>query len=177
MRSTGSDPFDHAPGGAARAPACTLEPSSSVNNQMGICPTDTFPALVCDVDARKAVERLYAAKGMSPKKQLAILVRDFAQIQAYTLGFPTTGMGTDTFRLARRALPGPVRSLPHARTDTSPASDAVLLTGPVHQIPSSRPAWSRADPGQALARVTCTPVSHQPGRGRREGTAPCLPHL
>lgn len=80
--------------------------------QMGICPTDTFPALVCDVDARKAVERLYAAKGMSPKKQLAILVRDFAHIQAYTLGFPTTSMGTDTFRLARRVLPGPVRSLP-----------------------------------------------------------------
>ena len=52
--------------------------------QLGILPTDTYPALVCDVDARKAVERLYAAKGMSPKKQLAILVRSFADINAYT---------------------------------------------------------------------------------------------
>jgi tRNA A37 threonylcarbamoyladenosine synthetase subunit TsaC/SUA5/YrdC len=79
--------------------------------QLGILPTDTYPALVCDVDARKAVERLYAAKGMSPKKQLAILVKDFSAIDAYTQGFPTTGLGADTFRLARRALPGPVRAI------------------------------------------------------------------
>ncbi len=90
-------------------------------NQMGICPTDTFPALVCDVGARQAVERLYAAKGLSPKKQLAILVKDFAAVQAYTLGFPTTGLGTDTFRLARRVLPGPVRSLPPCMHGRLPA--------------------------------------------------------
>ena len=80
--------------------------------QMGILPTDTYPALVCDVDARKAVERLYAAKGMDPKKQLAILVKGFADINAYTQGFPTTEMGTDTFRMAKRVLPGPVCCLP-----------------------------------------------------------------
>ena len=82
--------------------------------QLGILPTDTYPALVCDIEARKAVERLYTAKGMEPTKQLSILVRNFSDINTYTLGFPTTGMGQDTFRLARRALPGPVRPLLHA---------------------------------------------------------------
>jgi hypothetical protein len=77
--------------------------------QMGILPTDTYPALVCDIEARKAVERLYAAKGMKPTKQLSILVRNYSDINTYTLGFPSTEMGQDTFRLARRALPGPVR--------------------------------------------------------------------
>ena len=27
--------------------------------QVGILPTDTYPALVCDIDSRAAVERLY----------------------------------------------------------------------------------------------------------------------
>ncbi len=76
--------------------------------QMGILPTDTYPALVCDIEARKAVERLYAAKDMEPTKQLSILVKNYADINTYTLGFPSTELGQDTFRLARRALPGPV---------------------------------------------------------------------
>ena len=75
---------------------------------MGILPTDSYPALVCDVDARKAVERLYQAKEMSPSKQLSILCKSFSDIQTYTLGFPTTSSGQDTFRIAKRVLPGPV---------------------------------------------------------------------
>ena len=65
-------------------------------------------ALVCDVEANKAVERLYQAKGMEPSKQLSILCKNFSDIQTYTLGFPSTSTGQDTFRIARRALPGPV---------------------------------------------------------------------
>ena len=80
--------------------------------QMGILPTDSYPALVCDVDAKKAVERLYQAKEMSPSKQLSILCKNFSDIQTYTLGFPTTSSGQDTFRIAKRVLPGPV-SPPH----------------------------------------------------------------
>ena len=76
--------------------------------QMGILPTDSYPALVCDVDAKKAVERLYQAKEMSPSKQLSILCKNFSDIQTYTLGFPTTSSGQDTFRIAKRVLPGPV---------------------------------------------------------------------
>ncbi len=65
-------------------------------------------ALVCDVEANKAVERLYQAKGMEPSKPLSILCKNFSDIQTYTLGFPSTSTGQDTFRIARRALPGPV---------------------------------------------------------------------
>lgn len=86
--------------------------------QLGILPTDTYPALVCDIEARKAVERLYAAKGMSPTKQLSMLVRNFTDINKYTLGFPSWEQ--DTFKLARRALPGPVRAAPcSAHSDAS----------------------------------------------------------
>ncbi|CAK0735793.1 hypothetical protein CVIRNUC_000640 [Coccomyxa viridis] len=74
---------------------------------MGILPTDSYPALVCDVDAKRAVERLYQAKEMSPSKQLSILCKNFSDIQTYTLGFPTTSSGQDTFRIAKRVLPGP----------------------------------------------------------------------
>ncbi len=54
------------------------------------------------------MERLYQAKGMEPSKQLSILCKNFSDIQTYTLGFPSTSTGQDTFRIARRALPGPV---------------------------------------------------------------------
>ena len=68
---------------------------------------------MCDVDARQAVERLYAAKDMAPTKQLSIMCRSFADVAEYTLGFPAPQPGRpDAFRLARQALPGPVR--PHA---------------------------------------------------------------
>ena len=65
---------------------------------------------MCDVDARQAVERLYAAKDMAPTKQLSIMCRSFADVAEYTLGFPAPQPGSpDAFRLARQALPGPVR--------------------------------------------------------------------
>ena len=54
------------------------------------------------------MERLYQAKEMSPSKQLSILCKNFSDIQTYTLGFPTTSSGQDTFRIAKRVLPGPV---------------------------------------------------------------------
>ncbi len=79
-------------------------------SQVGILPTDTYPALVCDVDARNAIERLYSAKGMAANKPLSILCRNFTDVNTYTLGFPVgAGSGRpDVFRVARRALPGPV---------------------------------------------------------------------
>lgn len=85
---------------------------------MGVIPTDTYPALVCDVEARNAVERLYMAKGIAANKPLSILCRNFADVNTYTSGFPVTaGSGReDTFRVARRALPGPVRAPPRCCT-------------------------------------------------------------
>ena len=89
--------------------------------QVGIIPTDTYPALVCDINApTSSLETLYAAKDMSPRKPLSILCRGFQDVTTYTLGFPapSTAGQEDFFRLARRILPGPVGqdrifSLPH----------------------------------------------------------------
>ncbi|KAK9833123.1 hypothetical protein WJX74_007940 [Apatococcus lobatus] len=77
---------------------------------VGIIPTDTYPALVCDVNApTSSLETLYAAKDMSPRKPLSILCRGFQDVTTYTLGFPAPSVAgqEDYFRLARRILPGP----------------------------------------------------------------------
>ena len=68
---------------------------------------------MCDINDRKAVEKLYTIKGLSPKKQLSILCRHLQDISTYTLGFPASNrpVQIDTFRVARQVLPGPVQSL------------------------------------------------------------------
>lgn len=78
--------------------------------QVGIVPTDSYPAIVCDIDNKQAVERLYTVKGLDPKKQLSILCRHLQDISTYTLGFPASNQPgqADIFRTARQVLPGPV---------------------------------------------------------------------
>lgn len=78
--------------------------------QVGIIPTDTFPAFVCDLADKDAVQRLYYVKGLSPAQPLSILCASFADIAAYTQGFPVASAPgqPDLFRLARQVLPGPV---------------------------------------------------------------------
>eukprot|EP00897_Mesotaenium_endlicherianum_P006227 jgi/Mesen1/5632/ME000283S04806 len=76
---------------------------------VGIIPTDTVYAIVCDLKSRESVERLYRIKDMDPKKPLSILCRNFQDIDTYTMGFPRgNGAGqTNIFRAARQCLPGP----------------------------------------------------------------------
>eukprot|EP00884_Botryococcus_braunii_P002762 jgi/Botrbrau1/12487/Bobra.0169s0034.1 len=99
---------------------------------VGIIPTDTYPALVCDVEARNAVERLYVAKGISANKPLSILCRNFSDINTYTLGFPVASSSgrEDTFRIARRVLPGPYTLILHANK-ALPKQCVDFLTGKV----------------------------------------------
>lgn len=84
---------------------------TGVAGQIGIIPTDTLPAVVCDSGNREAVERLYIAKEINPKKPLSILVSGFSHIGTYTHGFPASNDpgARDTFSLAKQILPGPVR--------------------------------------------------------------------
>ena len=91
--------------------------------QVGIIPTDSLPAVVCDVGDRDAVERLYAVKKISPKKPLSILCRGFADIGTYTLGFPVSNVRgrRNTFDIAKQVLPGTVRSIYHQRRLLAPA--------------------------------------------------------
>jgi tRNA threonylcarbamoyl adenosine modification protein (Sua5/YciO/YrdC/YwlC family) len=76
---------------------------------VGIIPTDSSPALVCDLENKDAVELLYSLKRAAPSKQMSILCRNFADVSKYTLGFPVSNAPgkPDFFRIARQILPGP----------------------------------------------------------------------
>jgi len=77
--------------------------------QVGIIPTDTFPALVCDLENKSSVQALYEIKGASPSKKLSILCRSFSDVSTYTLGFPVSNVpGQPNFyKIAKQILPGP----------------------------------------------------------------------
>ena len=78
--------------------------------QLGIIPTDSLPAVVCDLTNKVAAMKLFNVMELAPKKQLSILVGGFNDISTYTTGFPipTQPGEPDWFGVARRLLPGPV---------------------------------------------------------------------
>ncbi|KAG2447152.1 hypothetical protein HYH02_007898 [Chlamydomonas schloesseri] len=73
---------------------------------VGVIPTDTLPAIVCDLHNKDAVLRLYGVKEMDARKPLSILCPSLSTISTYTTGFPTTA-SANWFNVARRLLPGP----------------------------------------------------------------------
>lgn len=76
---------------------------------VGVIPTDTVYAIVCDLQAPTSIDRIYRIKNMDSKKPLSILCRSFQDIDNYTTGFPRgNSQGhTNIFRAARQCLPGP----------------------------------------------------------------------
>ena len=60
-------------------------------------PTDSLPALVCDVESKQGVACLCAAKQEALSKPMSILIRGFQDIDTYTSGLPlgSGGQGTD----------------------------------------------------------------------------------
>eukprot|EP00976_Prorocentrum_cordatum_P098953 1191625-Prorocentrum_minimum.AAC.1 len=75
---------------------------------VGVIPTDSLYAFVCDINNNKAVDMMYKIKDISPDKPLSILCRSLADIEYYTKGFPMNGSAgsTSVFRLAKQSLPG-----------------------------------------------------------------------
>ncbi|GER47499.1 threonylcarbamoyl-AMP synthase [Striga asiatica] len=78
---------------------------------VGVIPTDTVYAIVCDLRNNSAVERLRRIKDVEPSKASCkiILCRSFKDIDTYTTGFPR---GNDQglkniFRAVKQCLPGP----------------------------------------------------------------------
>lgn len=68
-----------------------------------IYPTDTVYGLGCDIYNSNAVERICKIKGMNPKKaNLSILFSDFSHLSDFT-----SPIETSTFRVMKKALPGP----------------------------------------------------------------------
>lgn len=76
---------------------------------VGIIPTDTKYALVCDLESRDGVQKLYDLKGASNSKPMSILCKGFSDIDKYTQGFPDNVVPgrTQTFKIAKKCLPGP----------------------------------------------------------------------
>lgn len=92
-----------------------LEPVIDLLKQgaVGVIPTDTVYAIVCDLKSNSAIERLRRIKNIEPSKPLSILCHSLRDIDTYTTGFPRgDGQGhADIFRAVKHCLPGPVRML------------------------------------------------------------------
>lgn len=77
---------------------------------VGVIPTDTLPAIVCDLHNKDAVLRMYSVKEMDAKKPLSCLVPNLSAVTQYTTGFPTSNTpgSPNWFNVVRRLVPGPV---------------------------------------------------------------------
>ncbi|CAN6989226.1 hypothetical protein IGI04_002545 [Brassica rapa subsp. trilocularis] len=88
-----------------------LEPVIELLKQgaVGVIPTDTVYAIVCDCKNHSAVERLRRIKKIESSKPLSILCRSLRDIDTYTMGFPRgDGHGhANVFRAVKHCLPGP----------------------------------------------------------------------
>jgi tRNA threonylcarbamoyl adenosine modification protein (Sua5/YciO/YrdC/YwlC family) len=68
-----------------------------------IYPTDTIYGIGCDLFNRQAVDRLCKIKAIKPKSlNLSFICHDMSQVSEYV-----KGMDTPTFKILKRALPGP----------------------------------------------------------------------
>ncbi len=73
------------------------------NGGIIIFPTDSVYALGCDAFNNKAVERVCRILGKKPEKaNLSLICKDLSNLSEFT-----TPINTATFKLMRRALPGP----------------------------------------------------------------------
>tara|TARA_B100000809_G_C15134702_1_gene530056 strand:- start:732 stop:1349 length:618 start_codon:yes stop_codon:yes gene_type:complete len=68
-----------------------------------IYPTDTVYSMACDLNNRKAVERMAQIKGVKIEKaNFSLICSDLSNISDYTVQF-----GNNIYKLMKRALPGP----------------------------------------------------------------------
>lgn len=68
-----------------------------------IYPTDTVYALGCDIYNAKAVAKICLIKGINPNKaHFSFICQDLSHISNFT-----KNVGTNTYKLMRRTLPGP----------------------------------------------------------------------
>lgn len=76
---------------------------------VGIIPTDSNLAFVCDLGNRAAVEKLIEIKRARGNIKMSILCRNMQDVDHYTTGWPPSRVPgqTDMFKLVKRVLPGP----------------------------------------------------------------------
>jgi tRNA threonylcarbamoyl adenosine modification protein (Sua5/YciO/YrdC/YwlC family) len=64
-------------------------------------PTDTVYGLGCDIGNKRAIDKLYAIKGMDRAQPLAFICPDLSEIAKYAI------VDNQIYRVLRRFLPGP----------------------------------------------------------------------
>ena len=70
---------------------------------IAIIPTDTVYAMACDHTNVKAIERMAKIKGeQASKTKFSFIFEDLSHLSTYTKQFDTS-----TYKLLKRALPGP----------------------------------------------------------------------
>lgn len=68
-----------------------------------ICPTDTVYAFVCSAKQPRAIEAISKLKGIRPEKaELSLICDDLSMLSTYARSIDTA-----SFRILKRALPGP----------------------------------------------------------------------
>jgi tRNA threonylcarbamoyl adenosine modification protein (Sua5/YciO/YrdC/YwlC family) len=68
-----------------------------------ICPTDTVYGICCDITRQRAVERICKLKGIQPEKaNFSFICSDLSHLSDFTKPIDTA-----TFKLMKKALPGP----------------------------------------------------------------------
>ncbi|MCB0402650.1 MAG: threonylcarbamoyl-AMP synthase [Flavobacteriales bacterium] len=77
-----------------------------------IYPTDTVYSMACDLNNRKAVERMAQIKGIKAEKaNFSLICYDLSHISDYTVQFSNA-----VYKLMKRALPGPFTFILNANT-------------------------------------------------------------
>ncbi|MGM0479979.1 MAG: L-threonylcarbamoyladenylate synthase [Bacteroidota bacterium] len=85
-----------------------------------IYPTDTVYAMGCDLNNKKALEKLAKFKAVKLKQsQFSIICKDFSQISEYV-----KQMSQPTFKLMKQHLPGPFTFILNASNDVTRLFDA-----------------------------------------------------
>jgi len=69
---------------------------------VAVLPTDTVYGIACSIDQPQAIQRIYALKGLDPKKPLSLLLPDITGIAHWA-----RAVTTPAYRLMKRVLPGP----------------------------------------------------------------------
>ena len=64
-------------------------------------PTDTYYGIGCDLESKKAIDRLYSVKGRDRKKPLAFLCPDLSDVARYAV------VSNFAYRTMRQLTPGP----------------------------------------------------------------------
>ncbi len=101
-----------------------------------IYPTDTVYGLGCDIFNKEAMEKLARLKGEKlDKTQFSIVCNDLSHLSTFT-----RPIGNSSFRLLKRALPGPFTFILEANNELPSyykSRDTVGIRVPDHQVPQA----------------------------------------